>query len=42
MSRQTTTLTEDLYAYYLDVAVRETDIHKRLREETGKLENAQM
>lgn len=42
MSRQTTPLTEDLYAYYLDVAVRETDIHKRLREETGKLENAEM
>jgi O-methyltransferase len=42
MSRQTTPLTEDLYAYYLDVAVRETDIHKRLRKETDKLENAEM
>jgi len=42
MSRQTTPLSEELYEYFLEVSVRESDIHKRLREETGKLENAQM
>lgn len=42
MSRHTTPLTERLYDYYLEVGVRESDIHRRLREETGRLENAQM
>ncbi|MEM7416720.1 MAG: class I SAM-dependent methyltransferase [Gemmatimonadota bacterium] len=42
MSRETTPLTEQLYEYYREVAVRESDIHRRLREETGKLENARM
>lgn len=42
MSRRTTPLTDELYRYYLEVAVRESDIHRRLREETGKLENARM
>lgn len=42
MSRRTLPLTEDLYDYYLEVGVRESDIHRRLREETGRLENARM
>ena len=42
MPRRTTPLTDELYDYYLEVSVREDDIHRRLREETGKLENAQM
>lgn len=42
MSRQTTPLTDQLYEYYLEVAVRSSDIHRRLRDETGKLENARM
>jgi len=42
MTRRTTPLTDELYDYYLEVSVREDDIHRRLREETGKLENAQM
>lgn len=42
MTRRTTPLTDELYDYYLDVSVREDDIHRRLREETGRLENAQM
>ena len=42
MTRRTIALTDDLYDYYLDVAIREDEVHRRLREETGKLENAQM
>ena len=42
MSRHTTPLTAELYEYYLDVSVRESDIHRRLRTETGKLKNAGM
>ena len=42
MSRHTLPLTGQLYDYYLDVAFRESDIHRRLRVETAKLENAQM
>jgi predicted O-methyltransferase YrrM len=42
MSRRTTALTDELYAYYLEMSVRESDVHRRLREETGKLERANM
>jgi predicted O-methyltransferase YrrM len=42
MSRRTIPLSEQLYSYYLDMAVRESDVHRRLREETAKLENADM
>ena len=42
MSRRTTPLTDELYAYYLEMSVRESDVHRRLREETGKLEKANM
>ena len=42
MSRQTIQLTDQLYQYLLDVSLREPKILKRLREETAKLDNAQM
>ena len=42
MTRHTVPLTDELYSYYLDVSVREDDTRKRLREETAKLDNAQM
>jgi predicted O-methyltransferase YrrM len=42
MSRRTTPLTDDLYHYFLEVSLRETDVLRRLREETGKLEKAGM
>lgn len=42
MSRRTTPLTEDLYDYFLEVSLRESDVLRRLREETGRLEKANM
>lgn len=42
MSRRTTLLDDRLYEYFLEVSVRDDDLHRRLREETGKLENARM
>ncbi len=42
MTRRTTELTDDLYDYLVEVSVRESDILRRLREETGRLENARM
>lgn len=42
MSRRTTPLTDELYDYFLEVSLRESDTLRRLREETGKLENASM
>lgn len=42
MSRSTTPLDDRLYQYFLEVSIRDDDIHRRLREETGELENAQM
>ena len=42
MSRSTTQLDDRLYEYFLEVSVRDDDLHRRLREETGKLENARM
>ena len=42
MSRRSTPLTDDLYGYFLEVSLRESDTLRRLREETGKLENASM
>jgi len=42
MTRHTVPLTDELYSYYLDVSVREDDTRRRLREETAKLDNAQM
>lgn len=42
MSRRTTPLTGDLYDYFLDVSLRESDVLRRLREETGRLEKAGM
>lgn len=42
MSRTTTALTEELYDYLVEVSVRESDVLRRLREETGMLEKAGM
>lgn len=42
MSRKTTVLTEELYDYLVEVSVRESDVLRRLREETGVLEKAGM
>lgn len=42
MSRKTTALTEELYDYLVEVSVRESDVLRRLREETGMLEKAGM
>ncbi len=42
MTRRTTPLTDQLYDYFIDVSVREDDIHRRLRAETAKLDNSQM
>ena len=42
MSRKTTALSDELYDYLLEVSLREYDILQRLREKTGRLENAHM
>lgn len=42
MSNQSINLTEQLYAYLLDVSLRESDILKALREETSSLPTANM
>ena len=42
MSRRTIALTDELYDYLVEVSVRESDVLRRLREETAQLENANM
>ncbi len=42
MSRRTEPLTDELYDYLLRVSMREPEILRRLREETGSLEKAGM
>lgn len=42
MTRRTVALTDELYEYYLEVAIRDDEVRRRLRDETAKLENAQM
>jgi caffeoyl-CoA O-methyltransferase len=42
MSRRTEALTDELYDYVLRVSMREPELLRRLREETGALENARM
>ncbi len=42
MTRRTNYLPDDLYAYLLDCSVRETDVARRLREETQELEQSNM
>jgi len=42
MSRRTTPLDDRLYAYLLDVSLRETEFLERLREETASHEKARM
>ncbi len=42
MSSRTINLDDELYRYLLDVAVREDDVLRRLREETAGLEMARM
>lgn len=42
MSRQTLGLPDDLHRYLLETSVRETDVQRRLREETSNHPQAQM
>jgi predicted O-methyltransferase YrrM len=42
VTRRTNNLTEELYAYLLDVSLREPSVMRRLREETASLEEANM
>jgi predicted O-methyltransferase YrrM len=42
MSRKTTPLDDRLYEYFLEVSIRDDDIRRRLRDETGELEHAEM
>jgi caffeoyl-CoA O-methyltransferase len=42
VTRRTIHLTEELYAYLLDVSLREPPVMRRLREETASMENASM
>jgi len=42
VSRRTEALTDELYEYLLSVSLREADVLRRLREETGALESARM
>lgn len=42
MSLRTIALTDDLYDYLVEVSIRESEILRRLREETGRLESAHM
>lgn len=42
MTRRTVALTDDLYDYLIDNSVRESAVLRRLRDETAKLEHAQM
>ncbi|MDH3270639.1 MAG: class I SAM-dependent methyltransferase [Gemmatimonadota bacterium] len=42
MTRKTIPLTDRLYDYFLEVSLREDAVLRRLREETGRLENARM
>lgn len=42
MSNRTLPLDDALYAYLLDVSLRETDVQRRLREETSHLPNRSM
>jgi len=42
MTRRTEPLSDDLYDYLLEVSLREPELLRRLREETGALEEARM
>ena len=42
MSNRTLALEDTLYDYYLAVSMRDTDLHRRLREETAAMENGAM
>jgi len=42
MTRRTLALTDELHAYLLEVSLREHPVLRRLREETGRMERAQM
>ncbi len=42
MSRRTLNLTDQVYDYLLSVSLRETDVHRRLRDETAALPEARM
>lgn len=42
MSKKSIALTENLYRYLLDHSLREQDVQRRLREETGEMREANM
>ena len=42
MARRTSHLSEELYAYLLDISLRELPVMQRLREETASMEQANM
>jgi O-methyltransferase len=42
VTRRTTPLSDGLYQYLLDVSLRESDVQRRLREETAGMEHANM
>jgi predicted O-methyltransferase YrrM len=42
MTRRTVALTDELYDYLLRVSLREPDVLRKLRDETAKMDNAQM
>ena len=42
MTRRTSHLSEELYAYLLDISLRELPVMQRLREETASMEQANM
>jgi caffeoyl-CoA O-methyltransferase len=42
MARRTSHLSEELYAYLLDISLRELPVMRRLREETASMEQANM
>ena len=42
MTRRTSHLSEELYAYLLDISLRELPVMRRLREETASMEQANM
>jgi predicted O-methyltransferase YrrM len=42
MTRRTNPLTDEVYDYLLEVSLREPEILRRLRDETGELEDARM
>jgi predicted O-methyltransferase YrrM len=42
MANRTITMTDPLYEYFASISLRESDVQRRLREETSQLSNASM